>query len=345
MADTQEAPQATEVDINALDGSVLEAQEALLKMMEPEKETPETEEEQPTEEEESTEETQDESLEEDSEESEEDSEEGSENREEEGEELVYAVNVGGEEHEVTLDELMKGYSRQSDYTKKTQEVSEQRKEMEGYRNKVETEINKIQEERAQYVNAINHYVEGMTNSMQQFNTINWDELRQLDPIEYMTKKEEQRDFMDKIETAKKTQAEAMAKAEQEHKVQFAETVREEQGKLIEKLPAWGDQEKRQKIASELRDYAVKNDFSNDELDMLNDHRAFVVLYKAMEYDKQKTANPRAKKVRNKPRVVRAGSPQTKQSKNKSSRAKSMKRLQETGHVDDAAALLEDMFKS
>jgi hypothetical protein len=25
--------------------------------------------------------------------------------------------------------------------------------------------------------------------------------------------------------------------------------------------------------------------------------------------------------------------------------KSMKRLQETGHVDDAAALLEDMFKS
>ena len=37
MADTQEAPQATEVDINALDGSVLEAQEALLKMMEPEK--------------------------------------------------------------------------------------------------------------------------------------------------------------------------------------------------------------------------------------------------------------------------------------------------------------------
>ena len=341
MADTQEAPQAVNVS-EAPDGSVIEAQEALLKMMEPEKETPETEEEQPTEEEESTEETQDESLEE---ESEEDDEEGSENREEEGEELIYAVNVGGEEHEVTLDELMKGYSRQSDYTKKTQEISEQRKEMEGYRSKVEAEINQIQEERAQYVNAINHYVDGMTNSMQQFNSINWDELRQLDPIEYMTKKEEQRDFMDKIETAKKTQAEAMAKAEQEHKIQFAETVREEQGKLIEKLPAWGNPEQKQKIASEMREYAVRNDFSNEELDMLNDHRAFVVLYKAMEYDKQKQANPRAKKVRNKPRVVRSGAPQSKQSKNKSSRAKSMKRLQETGHVDDAAALLEDMFNS
>ena len=133
----------------------------------------------------------------------------------------------------------------------------------------------------------------------------------------------------------------MAKAEQEHKSQFAETVRVEQGKLIEKLPAWGDQDKRQKIASEMREYAVKNDFSNEELDMLNDHRAFVVLYKAMEYDKQKKANPRAKKVRNKPRVVRTGAPVSKASRNNTARAKTMNRLKESGSDRDAALLLED----
>ena len=59
MADKQEAPQAVE---NTQSGSLWEAQDALLKMMEPETETPETEEAQPTEEEESTEETQDESY-------------------------------------------------------------------------------------------------------------------------------------------------------------------------------------------------------------------------------------------------------------------------------------------
>ena len=53
MADTQQAPQAVEVDVNAPDGSIVEAQEALLRMMEPAEETPETEEEHPTEEEES----------------------------------------------------------------------------------------------------------------------------------------------------------------------------------------------------------------------------------------------------------------------------------------------------
>ena len=214
MADTQTAPQqpAPIQPIPALGGSVTEAQEALLSLMEPEEETPEEEEAQPTEEEESIPEEEDESLEEASEEFEEEPEEDTESLEEGEEELVYAVNVGGEEHEVTLDELMSGYSRQSDYTKKTQEVAEQRKEMEGYRSKVEAEIAQIQEERAKYVNAINHYVEGMTSSMQQFKDINWEELRQIDPIEYMTKKEEQRDFLDQIETAKRQQAEAMSKA-------------------------------------------------------------------------------------------------------------------------------------
>ncbi len=58
MADTQQAPQ---------EGSVEEAHEALLSLLEPAEEKPEEEKAAPTEEEESTEETQDESLEEESE--------------------------------------------------------------------------------------------------------------------------------------------------------------------------------------------------------------------------------------------------------------------------------------
>ena len=73
MADTQAAPQAPAglQPIPALGGSVTEAQEALLSLMEPEEETPEEEEAQPTEEEESQPEEEDESLEEESEEEEE----------------------------------------------------------------------------------------------------------------------------------------------------------------------------------------------------------------------------------------------------------------------------------
>ena len=107
MAEKQEAPQAHEEQTQP--GSLWEAQEALLKMTEPEGETPETEEAEPAEEEESQPVEEDESLEEESEEFEEDSEE-TDNRAEEGEDL-YAVTINGEEHTIPLDELLKGYSR------------------------------------------------------------------------------------------------------------------------------------------------------------------------------------------------------------------------------------------
>ncbi len=81
MADKQPAPQ--EVG-DTQPGSLWEAQEALLKMMEPEEETPETEEAQPTEEEESQPIEEDESLEEEpEEESEEEDDEGTDEEAEE----------------------------------------------------------------------------------------------------------------------------------------------------------------------------------------------------------------------------------------------------------------------
>mgnify|MGYP000415714396 CR=1 FL=1 len=46
------------------------------------------------------------------------------------EETRYVVKAAGEEKEVTLDELMQGYQLGADYTKKTQEVAEQRKAIE-----------------------------------------------------------------------------------------------------------------------------------------------------------------------------------------------------------------------
>mgnify|MGYP003110034094 CR=1 FL=1 len=43
---------------------------------------------------------------------------------------TYKLKVDGEEIEVTEEELLKGYSRQSDYSKKTQELAAQRKDLE-----------------------------------------------------------------------------------------------------------------------------------------------------------------------------------------------------------------------
>ena len=41
----------------------------------------------------------------------------------------YTVKIGGEEHQVTLEELQNGYQRQADYTRKTQEVAAEKERL------------------------------------------------------------------------------------------------------------------------------------------------------------------------------------------------------------------------
>ncbi len=351
MADTQPAPQPTAEPLPELPGSVREAQEALLGIMEPEEETPETEEAQPTEEEESTEETQDESLEEETEEEEEaeEAEEESEETDEEAEEeLLYAVKVDGEEQEVTLDELMKGYSRQSDYTKKTQELSEGRKAIEYLYGQYTSEINALQQERQQYVGALSQVVQNSLSGLEQYNNIDWETLRQDDPIEYLSKRDELSQMQAKLQAnqAQMQQAQAQhAQAAEQQRGQRQQQVAEYHlTQLEEKLPEWKDPDQKTKIWNEAREYALSQGYSDNEFDGLLDHRHLLILRKASMYDALQNSDVKSKKLKNKPNVIRPGSPRGKQATDKKKRTVQMKRLKQSGHIKDASALFEDFVE-
>jgi hypothetical protein len=347
MADTQPAPQPTAEPLPELPGSVREAQEALLGLMEPEEEKPQEEEAQPTEEEESTEETQDESLEEESEEEEseeEESDDDTDERELEGDDLLYAVNINGEEHQIPLDELVKGYSRQSDYTRKTQELSEQRRSMEANQVQWGAEIQQIQAERQQYVNALQNVIENSMGSLDQFATVDWDTLKNDNPLEYITKRDEYREMQDKVRQAQFQQQQAQQAYQQESQKNHHRVLQEEHGKLVEALPEWSEQKARQKLSGEIKEYALSQGYTTEEISSLIDHRSLMTIYKAMKYDKASSPSVVNKKVKNKPRVIRAGSPRTKSDTDKGKRNLQMKRLQESGHVRDASALFEDFVE-
>ena len=342
MADTQQAPLPALQPIPALDGSVTQAQEALLGLMEPEEEKPEEEEAQPTEEDESQPEEEDESLEEESEE-EEEVEEASEDTDEpevESEDL-YAVTVNGEEQTIPLDELLKGYSRQSDYTKKTQELSQQRRGMDDLHKKWEAEIAQIGAERQYYVNALQSAMDGSLGQLNQFSNIDWERLKNENPLEYVTKRDEYRETQDNLRRYEAQQKEAVAAQNAANHESHQRMVHEEHGKLVEALPDWAEPAKRQSLGEEIKAYAVSQGYTPEEIKGLVDHRNFLTLYKAMKYDKASAPDVVRKKVKNKPRVIRAGSPRAKSDTDKAQRRKTMKRLQGTGHIDDASALLED----
>ena len=343
MADKQPAPQAHEDQLQP--GSLWEAQAALLKMTEPEGETPETEEATPTEEEESQPVAEDESFEEESEEEEEpEGEEESEETDGEEEEL-YAVTVNGEEVAVSLDELLSGYSRQSDYTRKTQEIAGERKGMEELQQQYNSQVAQIQQERQQYMDALTNIIAGQGSEIEKFANVNWDELREADPIEYVTTREQYREAQERIQSMQYQQAQ-VAQAQQAQMNQARhEMLKVERGKLVEALPEWDEPGTQKELANTLQSYAKTQGFTQEELTELIDHRSILVLLKAHKYDQLQNSDVKSKKLKNKPKVIRSGTGTTSKGTSKSKRAAKMKRLQSSGHVDDAVSILEDMFNS
>ena len=344
MADKQTAPLPVET------GSIVEAQSAILGLLEPEEATPETQESAPTEDvEESTEETQDEPLEEEvlEDESEEDESEEEESEEDEVEEEpeVYAVKVDGEELEVSLEELVQGYSRHSDYTRKTQELASQRDNMAQMQQQWASEISQAQAERQQYMEAIGQFVQQSMVGLEQYASVDWESLREEDPIAFVTKKEEFRDAQERVRQAQAQQGVEAEKQKQEFAKIKQMALQEEHKKLVAAVPEWNEPEKRGELAKELSSYALSQGFKQEELQELIDHRSLIVLMKAQKYDALQNSDVKAKKIKNKPKVIRSGKGTNKKADTaKAKRIASMKRLKESGHVDDSVALFEDFVE-
>ena len=318
--------------------------------MNPEGEIQQEEEAPPTEEEESTEEAQDESLEEESEEESEESEEVEEDDEEEAEESdeeeeeepdLFAVKVDGEEIEVTFDELLKGYSRQSDYTKKTQELSQGRKEIEEAKSTYDSALSQMQQERQHYVTQLNQILQNSSNNLQEYDKIDWDTLKNDDPIEYVKLREDYRDGKDKMQALNQQRQMAMQQQQAEAQKVQQEAVQVERAKMIEALPEWGDPDKQKELATDVKSYALSQGFSEEELNSLIDHRSVLVLMKAAKFDALEKADVKSKKLKNKPKVIRSGKGKGRNSDSKSKLNTKMKRLQQSGRVEDAAMLMED----
>ena len=342
MADTQEAPSVPQGRI-APSESIEAAHNAILGILESDEEPPKEEEAQPTEEEESE---PDESLDEEPEPEEAEEEESDEEELEDGEEeeprelgdddiLLYK----GEEY--NIDDLVKGNLRQADYTRKTQALAEQRKQTEDASEQYSSELAQIQAERNYYVQSLQHLIDGSMGEVDKFANINWEQLKAEDPLEYVSMKDEFRDRQERYRAIQHEQQQAQGRQEAVLAQSHAQSLAEEGEKLAEALPEWREPETRQKLVSKLRSYATEQGFTEEELTSLSDSRSVMVLLKAQKYDELQKTDVKSKKLRNKPRVVRSGSPERKADGAKSRRKSDMKRLKDSGHVNDAVRLFED----
>ena len=112
------------------------------------------------------------------------------------------------------------------------------------------------------------------------------------------------------------------------------------------MPDWGVPEKQKVIAKGLREFALSKGFNDEELGQLFDHRSILIMMqaKAWEDDKRKAKNIKTKKVKKNVKVVKSGKGVEKKASDKSVRQNKMKRLQNSGHVNDAVGLFEDFVE-
>lgn len=249
------------------------------------------------------------------------------------------LKVNGEELEKPLDEVIALAQQGLDYTKKTQEVAEQRKALEEYAQTV-----KVQEEtfmqQVQLQNALIGDVAELTavdKQLAQFNDVNWQELSDNDFVEA------QKLFFtfNQLQQKRSTLAtELEAKAQQVQQNQ-AKRMQEqiERGKeiLAKEIPNWS-RETTQELITIGKDYG----FTDDELGTIIDPRHVKVLHDAMQWRKlQKNSVVKNKVSQAKP-VVKPGAKDTKQEAT-SAKRQVREQLRKTGKSDLAQKLIEDMI--
>ena len=260
--------------------------------------------------------------------------EEAESQEEEVEELPkYRVKVSGEEVEVSLDELLNGYSRTADYQKKTQSLAEQRKAVEADRVKID-EAAKTRETYAQRLQVIEQLLQ------QQDQGQDLASLKSEDPIAYAVA------MAEKMERDKQLQAVQMEKQrvqqeQQSHQqAQLQKHIQAEQAKLVEAIPEFKDDVKAEVIRRDIRNYAKAQGFTDQELSQVYDSRAVLALYKAAQYDKlMANKGATSKKVANAPKTIRPGTSNPQSSENETFK-KERAVLRQSGNKKDAVRLFE-----
>ena len=265
---------------------------------------------------------------------EEESDEEQTNVEEEIEQpLTFTVKVDGQDIEVTQEELINGYSRQQDYTRKTQELSQQRKTIE----QQQAELAQRDAIYSQLLPKMEAQLKG-----ELANEPDWNRLYEDDPVGYVREKQL---WDEKKEKAQAIQAEQQRLQEEsfaEQQKQIQQQVEFGQQRLLELIPEWQNPEVAAKEKAAIRDYAINTlEYTQQEVDSVYDYRALLGLRKAWLNDKI------AETVKKKPtqkapaRVARPGTVNKKKSVTPVRRAK--QRLAKTGKTSDAAKVFEQLI--
>lgn len=226
------------------------------------------------EEQEQEEETEEQPEQDQEEEQEEEPEVETQEEQPEGDDPVFDIQIGEDTYEVNLEELKHGYLRGEDYLSKVNQFEKQKADWE----------NEVTQERAQLLAEIDAIRVELAYQGSDFSNINWDKLKQENPNEYVIKRAQYAEHLDKTRKVN-AQREALTKVEQKRaEIQYQQYLNQQQQLVQQLIPEWKDEAKRPELQKALIQYGKQQGLSDEELSTLADARLLSLLNKARKFD-------------------------------------------------------------
>ncbi len=237
---------------------------------------------------------------------------------------TFTVKLDGKEVSVTLDELQKGYTRTQDYTRKTQQIAEVRKQ-------VEQETQAVRAERQQYAQLLGALQAQLQATEPQ---VDLDRLYHEDPIEWVRQKEVMRERQEKAYAIQAEQQRLNQISAIEQQQANERQLQLERDALLTALPAWKNTKTAKAEKDLVMEVAKSVGYSDEDLKSVWDHRMVLLLRDAALYRQMVSKRQGIKPVTNGPRPAKPGAAGRVSTTTESMRAQ--QRLAKTGRVDDAA---------
>ena len=252
---------------------------------------------------------------------------------------ILKLKVNGEEVEKPIDEVVALAQQGLDYTQKTQQVAEQRKELEDYAQSIKAQEEVFRQE-VELQNVLINEVAQITaldQKLAAYQNVNWQQLSDNDFVEaqklFFTYNQLQQDRNQLVSQFEAKKQEVVTKQSQ----LMAEKIAKGKEVLAKEIPNWSP-ETNQALLSTGKDYG----FSDAELNAIVDPRHVKVLHDAMQWRKLQQNSSVKNKISNAKPVVKPGAKDSKAEANSNHR-NLRESLRRTGKSDAAQKLIENML--
>jgi hypothetical protein len=244
------------------------------------------------------------------------------------------IQVDGKLVTLTPEQIAESYKnglRQSDYTRKTMEIAEERKA-------AEAEKSRAMQERQAYTEKLGMYQMQLEAALQEQSQTDWAALLEADPVEYLKQQHLYQDRQAKLNQARQEYSNLAQLTQHEQQEALRNYVNAQQQELIAKLPAWKDEAKAKAEKEEIRGFLKETGFTDEEVAQVFDHRHVLLVRDAMQFRKLMKEAPQAtKRVQTAPvRAERSGTGENSAPSDELKAAQN--RLRRSGSIEDATAV-------